>query len=319
MNSTKTVLRYLPQTQNRILSACALGFQLSALYLTPTLWHFSIWAFLGYLLVYGYGTVMTWLLIHEAIHYKLLVNRKNNDRVGRAHAITFGCPFHILKIGHMTHHRYNRGDLDTTELIPTDTKRYFLWCVAYYARILGMLYVSEVISPLVFFFWKRAKRIITAVSKNQALSAVLNLFTHRMVQVIQLDAFLCVGFIALQVYLNRFDLRPFLILFLWRGLIVSMYDNAYHYGTDPHDVQAANNLSVPEFIRPVILNHNLHRLHHRYPTASWASLREFEQRDAETFDAPLFSTFFSQLRGPVRRPEKGVPPATEIQSDPVSA
>jgi fatty acid desaturase len=125
-----------------------------------------------------------------------------------------------------------------------------------------------------------------------------------MVQTIQLDAFLCVGFFVAQIYMNRMDLWPVLILFLWRGFIVSMYDNAYHYGTDPHDVQAANNLSVPGFLRPVILHHNLHRLHHRYPTASWATLREFEKRDGETFDAPLVKMFFSQLRGPVRRPAK---------------
>src|ERR1019366_10009482 len=87
-----------------------------------------------------------------------------------------------------------------------------------------------------------------------------------------MDAALCVGFLAAQVYVNWHDLTPLILLFFWRALIVSFYDNAYHYGTDPHDNQAANNLAVPRVMRPFILNHNMHRVHHRHPSASWATL-----------------------------------------------
>jgi len=280
----------------------ALTCQIGGVVFAPLLWAWSGWAFAGYLIVYGYVTVLSWLLIHEAIHYKLLGRRTSNDLMGRSIAITFGSPFHILKVGHMTHHRYNRADLDSNEFVPANTRRFALWWFAYYARILGGLYFSEVISPLVFFFWKRFKRIVIAWSKSQTLPAVLNLFTRRMVQTIQFDAVLCVAFLSAQVYANRADFRPFVILFLWRAFIVSFYDNAYHYGTDPHDLQAANNLSVPRFLQPIILNHNLHRLHHRYPTASWAVLTEFEKRDAETFDSSLAKTIWLQLKGPLRRP-----------------
>ncbi len=92
-------LRYLPRKQNVALSAFAIVFQLAGLGLTPLIWAWSGWAFFVYLLVYGYATVMGWLLIHEAIHYKLLNDRQANDRLGRLHAILFGCPFHILKVG----------------------------------------------------------------------------------------------------------------------------------------------------------------------------------------------------------------------------
>lgn len=304
MESTVKELRFIPQSQNAVLSALALSFQVAALALTPILWRWNGWAFAAYVALYGYGTVLSWLLIHEGIHYKLLANRAANTLVGRFLAITFGCPFHILKIGHMAHHRYNRGTLDTTELVPADTKHFALWWLAYYARILGGLYVSEVISPLVFFFWKRFKQLVEVITKNRPLMALLDLFTRRMVQAIQLDAVLCVAFIALQVWINRSDLTPFIILFFWRGFIVSFYDNAYHYGTDPHDLRAANNLSMPRPVQIVMLNHNLHRVHHRYPTASWAKLRALGDRDQEKYDATLAGTIWQQLKGPMRRPEK---------------
>jgi fatty acid desaturase len=307
MESPAQALRYVPQTQNILLSAFSLTLQIAGIFLAPLIWAWSGWAFVGYMLAYGYATMLCWLMIHEAVHYKLLVNRSANILLGRLHGITFGCPFHILKIGHMTHHRYNRGALDSSELMPAEERRPLLWALTYYARLFGALYLSEVISPLVFFFWKRVKRLIAARSKNRALVALLDLFTRRMVQAIQFDALLCVAFFAVQIWSNRFDLRPFFILFFWRGFIVSFYDNAYHYGTDPHDRQAASNLAMPRVLQTVMLNHNLHRLHHHYPTASWAVLREFQKQDADSFDSSLARTIWAQLKGPVRRPTSGSP------------
>jgi fatty acid desaturase len=298
----KATLRYLPQKQNIAFSAFAILFQLAGLALTPLIWAWSGWAFALYLLVYGYATVMSWLLIHEASHYKLLHNRRANDRLGRIHGVLFGCPFHILKVGHMTHHRYNRSELDTTELVPTDTRHFVMWWLAYYVRILGGLYMSEVLAPLLFFFWKRAKRIILAFTRSQAIATILDMFTRRMVQTIQFDAVVSVGFIALQCWCNRHDLTPFVLLFFWRGLIVSFYDNAYHYGTDAHDPAAANNLSVPAFVKPFILNHNMHRVHHRHPLASWASLPDLFAADKDEFAGALVDTSLKQLKGPMRRP-----------------
>ncbi len=295
-------LRYLPQKQNIAFSAFAIALQLAGLALTPLIWAWNGWAFAVYLLVYGYATVMSWLLVHEAIHYKLLNNRVANDRLGRVHAILFGCPFHILKVGHMTHHRYNRSELDTTELVPAETRHFVVWWLAYYARILGGLYISEVLAPLLFFFWKRVRRVILAFTKNQAVATILDTFTRRMVQTIQFDAVLSVGFILAQCLCNWHDLTPFILLFFWRGLIVSFYDNAYHYGTDPHDAAAANNLSVPAFMKPFILNHNMHRVHHRHPLASWASLPGLFAADRDGFDGALVSTGLKQLKGPLRRP-----------------
>jgi fatty acid desaturase len=302
VNLDKSFLRYLPQKQNIAFSAFAILLHLFGLVLTSKIWAWSGWAFFAYLLVNGYATVLCWLLIHEAIHYKLLRNRQANDRLGRVLAILFGCPFHILKVGHMTHHRYNRSELDTTELVPTDTRHFLLWWLAYYARILGGLYASEVLAPLLFFFWKRVRRLILGFTQNHAVATILDMFTRRMVETIQFDAVLSVGFIALQCYCNWSDATSFVLLFLCRGVIVSFYDNAYHYGTDPYDAAAANNLSVPAFVRPFILNHNMHRVHHRHPLASWASLPDLFAADQDSFVGALFETGLKQLKGPLRRP-----------------
>ena len=304
------LVRYLPQARNLGLSAFAIGFQVAGLAATPLVWSWSRAGFAGYLLLYGYAMIMGWLLIHEAIHHKLLHDRASNDYLGRVLAILFGCPFYILKIGHLTHHRHNRSELDTTELVPADTRHYLRWWLAYYGRILGLLYFSEVLSPLLFYFWKHSKRLVVAWTRNNVLAAILDLFTRRMVHAIQLDALLCLGFLAAQVFCNRHALMPFVLLFFWRALIVSFYDNAYHYGTDPHDNQAANNLAVPRVLQVLLLNHNMHRVHHRHPAASWAALPGFFAADRDAFDGALLATGLQQIKGPMRRPDPPNPPET---------
>jgi fatty acid desaturase len=153
------------------------------------------------------------------------------------------------------------------------------------------------------------KRVVLAFTQNQAVATILDMFTRRMVRAIQFDALLCVGFIALQCYANWSDLTPFILLLFWRGLVVSFYDNAYHYGTDPHDAAAANNLSVPALLKPFILNHNLHRVHHCHPLASWASLPDLFAADRDSFAGTLLETGLRQLKGPVRRPPLASPEA----------
>lgn len=306
-------LKFIPQTENTALSIFAIALQLAGLILIPVTWAWSGWAFAIWLVFYGYGTVLIWLLIHEAIHFKLHGRRRTNDALGRLHAIFFGCPFHILKVGHMAHHRYNRGTIDTNELIPADTAHPVLWGLAYYARILGLLYVSEVISPLLFFFWRGSKRLIRRLVRDDAIAVILDFFTRPVVRRIRFDALLCVAWFAAQFYANWSDLTPLFIALFARAFIVSVYDNAYHYGTDPLDESAALNLTVPKLIRPLILNHNMHRVHHRHPMASWAVLPELFAADSDQFDGALAVTGIRQFMGPVRRPPE--PPFPASSSD----
>jgi fatty acid desaturase len=295
-------LRYIPERRNLVMTGAAILGQVVAIAATGVAWNSGWIAFAPLLVCFLYFSMLGWLLIHEAIHAKLSRARTLNDRLGRVLSVLFGCPFHILKIGHMSHHRYNRGSIDTTELIPHDTRHGFLWGAAYYARILGLLYVSEVIAPLLFFAWSRAKKAILALAKSDIVKGVLDLFTRPIVNAVRIDALLCALVFAAAIWIARDALAPLAILFAGRAVMVSYYDNAYHYGTDPNDVAAAFNLSVPRPVAALILNHNLHRVHHRYPLASWSMLPRLQAQDADGFDASLASKGFDQLKGPMRRP-----------------
>jgi fatty acid desaturase len=297
-------LRFIPETRNRLYAAAAVLLQLAVAAAAPFAWKAGLLPFAALLIIHVYGTVLGWLLIHEAIHGKLASNRALNDGSGRLLAILFGCPFHILKVGHMTHHKHNRGKLDTTELMPGDTKHPAMWGALYFARILGGLYVMEVLAPLAFFVWRWARRAIAAAANTPSADAMLNLFTRPLVNAIRADAVICLALFATLALWTGPDPWPLLLLFAARALAVSYYDNAYHYGTDPNDAGAAMNLSTPSWLKPLILNHNMHRVHHKYPAASWSMLPELFVRDGDRFDRALSSVAFDQLRGPVRRPSE---------------
>lgn len=295
-------LRHIPEARNRRLAAAVIALQAAVVLLSPMAWRAGWPAFIPLLMVHAYGTVLGWLLIHEAIHLKLRARRAGNDALGRLLSVLFGAPFHLLKVGHMTHHRHNRGALDTTELMPHGTRRAWAWTLAYYARICGLLYVSEVLAPLAFVAWRWTKRLVLRAARVPGLDAVLELFTRPVVNAIRIDAAASFALIALIVVWHRDAPGALLALLAVRAFAVSYYDNAYHYGTDPEDTAAALNLSVPRWLGPFILNHNYHRVHHRYPVASWAALPGLFARDGDRFDRPLAAAAFDQMKGPLRRP-----------------
>ena len=291
--------RLIPERVNLTLSASVIAGQALILATAPVAWRSGWSAFLPLVAVFGYLSFLNWLLIHEAIHVKLAKRRRLNDAVGRALAISFGCPLHILKVGHMAHHRHNRGKLDTTELMPADARFPALWWLYHYGKILGGLYVAEVLAPLAFFFWSRLIRL-TAVRRSVSFSTLLSLFTPRMVNAVRIDALASLGLIAALFYVFADDLSPLLLLYGNRALVISYHDNLYHYGTGQHDVHAARNLAVPRWLSPLMLHHHLHRVHHDCPVVSWRALPLVFSREARGYDGSLAGNGLLQLRGPIK-------------------
>jgi hypothetical protein len=54
----------------------------------------------------------------------------------------------------------------------------------------------------------------------------------------------------------------------------------------------------------------MHRVHHRHPLASWASLPDLFAADKDEFAGALFEIGLKQLKGPMRRPS---PSSQDIQ------
>lgn len=84
-----------------------------------------------------------------------------------------------------------------------------------------------------------------------------------------------------------------------RALVVSVADNAYHYGTALDAPLEAMNLRLPRALEVLVLAFNLHGVHHRYPGLAWHSLRPAFEADRTRFDLGWFTALGRQLRGPI--------------------
>jgi fatty acid desaturase len=91
-----------------------------------------------------------------------------------------------------------------------------------------------------------------------------------------------------------------LALALWgRGLLISLMDNAFHYGTPLERTRYAPNLAAPAWWSRLLLNFNLHGVHHLQPAVPWHALPQLHRAESAKFQGNLMLTMLSQFRGPI--------------------
>jgi fatty acid desaturase len=300
------------------LVALALGLLAFQLFVLP-LWLLPrdvAWAWL--LVPLAFANTPLWSLTHEAIHGSLVRDRGWNDRLGRALAIGYGAPFALLKAGHLLHHRFSRTPRERTEVFDPAVTSWTRQAPGYYVRLFGGLYLAEVLSVLLLLVPRRgwlalAKRVDSPTSVSAQL---FEMVASKRLPVFRVDAVAIVavysaGFIAYG--------RQWWILLAAigaRAFIVSVADNAYHYGTELDAPLEAMNLQLPRPIELFILAFNLHGVHHRYPGLAWHSLRAAFESDGARFDTNWLSAVGRQIKGPISEISLKVTDVVEETTEP---
>jgi fatty acid desaturase len=286
------------------LVAFALGLLALQLFALP-LWflpHDPAW---GWLLVpLALTNTPLWSLTHESIHGSLLRHRDWNDRIGRALAIGYGAPFALLKAGHLLHHRFSRTPRERTEVFDPSTTSWWRQAPGYYLRLFGGLYLAEVASVLLLLVPRRgwlalAKR---ADSPTTVSAQLFETVASRRLAAFQVDAALILAIYAAAFAAYGPHWWMLLAALGGRAFVVSVADNAYHYGTELDAPLEAMNLRLPRALELFILAFNLHGVHHKYPGLAWHSLRAAFVADAGRFDLGWFAAAARQVNGPVAEP-----------------
>ena len=84
-----------------------------------------------------------------------------------------------------------------------------------------------------------------------------------------------------------------------RAVLISVADNAYHYGTRLDAPLEAMNLRLARPLELFVLAFNLHSVHHRHPGLPWHELRPAFAADDDRFHLGWFTAAARQLRGPI--------------------
>jgi fatty acid desaturase len=248
-----------------------------------------------------------WALHHEAIHGGFHKNRQRNLRAGRIMAVLLGSSFHVLRFGHLMHHQYNRNPLDRPDTYDPSVTPRLKARLEFLATLVCGLYLAELAAPLACCLPRAAiPRVIDRIYRGDhpALAAI-RVAAHRQfldpkrLRLIRTDTALAWALIACSAVAFG-EHWPMLAAFLIaRGAMISVFDNVYHFGTPIDRPDFARNLSLPAPLRLLILNMNMHRVHHERPALPWWALPAQFRASGERYDAPLLRTALAQFAGPV--------------------
>ncbi|MEV6217103.1 fatty acid desaturase [Nocardia sp. NPDC051833] len=246
-------------------------------------------------------TTPFWSLIHESIHGTLLRDRARNDRAGRVLATVYGSPFALLKAGHLLHHRYSRIRERAEIYDPATTSR-FRATRSHYLQLLGGLYLLELIALLLAVLPARTIRALAR--RVEAPESVGGLLLERVAQPAVLDKFRTDAAAIVTVHAVAFlayGAHGWMLLaaIAARALIISLSDNAYHYGTDLDAPREAMNLRLPRLLERCTLNFTLHDVHHRHPGLRWHELPTRFRDDGAHYHLGWFTAVARQFRGPI--------------------
>ncbi|WP_322043734.1 fatty acid desaturase [Paraburkholderia sp. J67] len=232
------------------------------------------------------ATPIHWGLIHEGIHGQLLRSRRANEALARALAIGMAMPFDAVRFGHLMHHRFTREAFDRPDVDDASGPRW-LRRIAWYVRLLGGLYVGELLAPLLAFVPVRLARSVIerGVGAHGAEGQqVQRLFANHVQDPVKRRRARRDWLGSCVLYAGAFALYgkawPVLVLAMYlRGLWLSLADNLPHYGVALDEPGRARDFRVPRGVGIVLMNHHLHRQHHLHPTSPWVALPELAAAD----------------------------------------
>jgi fatty acid desaturase len=246
-------------------------------------------------------------LVHEAIHGRLLAAPRRNDLLGRALAVTSGVAFDVLRFGHLAHHRFNRHALDRPDVIPGG-RGPMMARIAYYGHLLGGVWLAEAVATLLMLaprplLERLARRALPGEDReSRTLLAGAERAIGNPVRLlrVRLDAVLALAIYGGAFWLYGSNWWVLAIAIAVRALIVSLQDNAPHYGTPAIIGADAYNTRLPAWLAPALLHQNLHDVHHKRPDLAWSALPRAFQGSGGAYAGGYLAAVLRQLKGPIR-------------------
>lgn len=249
-----------------------------------------------------------WALMHEALHGHLFPDRTVGRALGRVSAVLYGAAFDLLRAGHLLHHALSRTPRERSEVYRPGSENRAAAVAGYYFRLLGGLYLFEVLGSLLFLLPAPLIRRLggrLAGPHNVVAALLARLLKPAALAAVRLDAaaVLVLHVAACAGYGHYWWM---LALALWgRGLLISLMDNVFHYATPLGDPRYARNLALPRWAGRLILNFNLHGVHHQHAAVPWHALPAVHRTAGGGFQGGFGAAMLAQFHGPV--PEAALP------------
>ena len=230
-------------------------------------------------------SILMWATIHEGIHHNLFKNSVANNLCSRLIAIIFGSNYLGLKYAHLSHHKYNRTQIERPD-IKISNQNNLLRGLSFYFHILGGIYIKELIFPCLILLPKKILLIINRQFKETSIEYKVgkSILEDQAFNSYRWDSLFIYTYIYVSAFLfyKNGNLDLFITFYILRALVISLHDYSYHYGTNVDNILSAKNLRIP--LSFFILHFNYHGTHHMNPSVPWYRLPAMTNKTSkETF------------------------------------
>ncbi|HEY2070849.1 MAG TPA: fatty acid desaturase [Rhizomicrobium sp.] len=248
-------------------------------------------------------TPLTWGLLHESIHGKLFADDAANRFAGRLLGYALCLNWDMMRFGHLMHHRANRHEHDRPEDVAPGGS-ILAAAPLYYLTLLGGGSILAAAAPLPILLPLSATESLTPhIFPEPGLrEAAKRAFTDPARRIrVRVDFVVLVLLLVGTFWLYGAHWPVLLACIATRFVMLSLLDNAPHYGTPKDSGTRAYNTTMPRRLRWLVLNANFHGVHHHAPQLAWTELpNTFAGSYPGRFEGSWIAMIFRQFRGPVR-------------------
>lgn len=234
-------------------------------------------------------------VIHEAEHRMLHPNPRVNDALGAMLALFFPAPYHLIRHGHLCHHRFNRSDHEAFDLYFEGDLPAVKW-LKFYGIITGIYWITVVlanIAVLVCPFLLKRKYL----EFDQPIAEFVDSLDARQWRLIKLEAALAILLHSLIIVGFEIPLLTYFVIYFTFGFSWSAMQYVHHFGTERHVLRGTRNLWLLAPIDAIWLHHNWHLTHHQQPTVPWIYLPRLG-REQDPHREFLIWHYLHMWRGP---------------------
>jgi fatty acid desaturase len=234
-------------------------------------------------------------IIHEAEHRMLHPNPRVNDAVGTVMALFFPAPYHLIRHGHLCHHRFNRSDHEAFDLYFEGDIPIVKW-LKFYGIITGIYWITVVLANV-------AVLVCPLLLKrkyfefDQPIAEFVDSLDERQWRLIQLEAALAIVLHAAIIIGFGIPLLTYFAIYFGFGFSWSAMQYVHHFGTERHVLRGTRNLWLSAPIDAIWLHHNWHLTHHQQPTVPWIYLPRLGQEQDPQREF-LVGHYLRMWRGP---------------------
>jgi fatty acid desaturase len=251
------------------------------------------------------ATPLHWGLAHESFHGLLCRHAGRNRAAGRALGWFLFMSWDVVQLGHLLHHKANRHRLDRPEVMEPG-RSWLGGALVYFAKLLGGHAAISALSGLGALapeavIRRLAGRSVDDREFGKIRAAALRVLANEARRARIATDVLAATMLAAVAFCAWGDAwLVFAASLALRWMVLSILDNAPHYGTAIESGRSACNTRLPATLRWLVMNQNLHGVHHATPDLCWRELPAAFDREGARYAGSWFGQILRQFRGPLR-------------------